>query len=251
VANPDFEKKACLLRLFNNISVNQRPYETEVENKNFIVLPHHVISPRYSMASRFMASVLARQDFKGKSVLDVGTGCGVQGVMAHYAGASAVCGVDINAEAVKNAGINFKRHGLGDDVRASNVFSAIRRGERFDSIIFEAPYYHEYTPLRPIEYAVFDPKYQALKTFFSEASSYLNPGGELIVGFSPYFGDFEVLQTQAKQNGFEETQAYQGTIETHKPKTIWNVSFLINPCLVLERKIKKIKKRRNLSRVKS
>lgn len=69
---------------------------------------------------------------KGKQVLDVGTGSGIQAITAKEAGAKKVIACDINHEAVKL--VNEK----GVETFRSDLFSNIK--EKFDLIIFNPPY---------------------------------------------------------------------------------------------------------------
>ena len=74
---------------------------------------------------------------KDKSVLDVGTGSGIQALAAQSSGASAVLAVDIDEEAINH--INK----LGIKCIKSNLFSKINKEQKFDLIIFNPPYLPE------------------------------------------------------------------------------------------------------------
>lgn len=58
-----------------------------------------------------LSQALLDIDFKGKNVLDVGTGTGVLGILAAQLGASEVFGTDIEEGAVENAIENCERNG--------------------------------------------------------------------------------------------------------------------------------------------
>jgi release factor glutamine methyltransferase len=74
-------------------------------------------------------------------VLDMGTGCGILGVVAAEK-ASRVVAVDVNPYAVRCALENAELNGVSDRLFfvQGDLFSAIRFGERFDLILFNAPY---------------------------------------------------------------------------------------------------------------
>ena len=77
----------------------------------------------------------------GDTVLDLGTGCGILGIVA--AGkARKVVATDISPIAVKCAKHNAKINNLADkvDVRIGNLFQPVKSSERFDLIIFNPPY---------------------------------------------------------------------------------------------------------------
>lgn len=77
----------------------------------------------------------------GGEVLDVGTGSGIQAIIAaKYA--DRVVGVDINERALEVAAENAELNGVADrcEFRKGDLFSPIRKNERFDLIIFNPPY---------------------------------------------------------------------------------------------------------------
>src|SRR6185312_16852143 len=73
-------------------------------------------------------------------VLDMGTGSGVCAVIAARH-ARRVVAVDINAEAVRCAGINARMNHLEHkiDVRHGDLFAPVA-GERFDLVLFNPPF---------------------------------------------------------------------------------------------------------------
>jgi release factor glutamine methyltransferase len=77
----------------------------------------------------------------GDVVLDMGTGCGILGVVAAEE-ASMVVAVDVNPFAVGCAKENAKINGVSDRLFfvRGDLFSGIRIGERFDLVLFNAPY---------------------------------------------------------------------------------------------------------------
>jgi len=77
----------------------------------------------------------------GDYVLDMGTGCGILGIIA-AAKATRVVAIDINPYAVRCAKENAKLNHLVSKMLfvQSNLFTAVRSEERFDLILFNAPY---------------------------------------------------------------------------------------------------------------
>jgi len=88
-----------------------------------------------------IADSLAQIVNKGARVLDVGTGCGVLAIITARK-AKKVVAVDMNPHAVKCAKLNAKSNGFSAkiDVRLGDLFQPIRKTERFDVIVFNAPY---------------------------------------------------------------------------------------------------------------
>jgi len=74
-------------------------------------------------------------------VLDVGTGSGVQAVLAAQQ-ADSVLGVDVNKEALTLAKQNALHNGVHEkcEFRHSNLFSGIKSSEKFDFMVFNPPY---------------------------------------------------------------------------------------------------------------
>lgn len=72
---------------------------------------------------------------KGKRVLDMGTGSGIQAIAAKYFGAKSVIACDIADDAVKQLGL------LGIKTIKSDLFSEING--KFDLIVFNPPYLPE------------------------------------------------------------------------------------------------------------
>ena len=78
---------------------------------------------------------------EGDVVLDMGTGCGILGVVAAEK-ASKVIAIDLNPFAVRCARENAKLNGVSDKMSflQGDLFTPIRIEEKFDLILFNAPY---------------------------------------------------------------------------------------------------------------
>ncbi|MBS7616431.1 methyltransferase [Candidatus Bathyarchaeota archaeon] len=77
----------------------------------------------------------------GENVLDMGTGCGILGIVAADK-ASRVVAVDINPYAVLCAKRNAKLNNVAEKMCfiQGDLFTPIKNDERFDLILFNAPY---------------------------------------------------------------------------------------------------------------
>ncbi len=77
----------------------------------------------------------------GERVLDMGTGCGILAVLA-TGKASKIVAVDINPQAIactkENAELNVVETRI--ETRLGNLFDVIKTDEKFDLILFNAPY---------------------------------------------------------------------------------------------------------------
>jgi methylase of polypeptide subunit release factors len=111
-----------------------------VQGAPFAVMPS-VFNPKVPRTGEFLASVLdSRLVNPDAEVLDMGTGSGVCAVLAARH-ARRVVAVDINAEAVRCAGINALMNHLEHkiEVRHGDLFAPVA-AERFDLILFNPPF---------------------------------------------------------------------------------------------------------------
>jgi len=75
------------------------------------------------------------------TLLDIGTGCGILAIIAARK-AKKVVATDVNPHAVECARLNAESNGLSHkiEVRQGVFFQPIQKTERFDVIVFNAPY---------------------------------------------------------------------------------------------------------------
>lgn len=162
-----------------------------------IVVPPHV-QPITGMSHLLGEAVLADAR-ESDRVLDMGTGSGVNAILA--AGASRqVVAVDINPHAVAAAQANAERNGVADriDVRQSDVFDAV--DGLFDLIVFDPPF-RWFAARDLLERATADENYRAMTTFFRYVRRHLAPGGRLLIFFGTS-GDLGYLQALVAEQGF-------------------------------------------------
>ncbi len=89
-----------------------------------------------SPSTQLLAQLTVREE--GAAVLDIGTGCGFQGLIA--AGhASAVTVTDVNPRALAFARLNGALNGVDLDVRSGSLYEPVA-GRRFDLIVSNAPF---------------------------------------------------------------------------------------------------------------
>jgi release factor glutamine methyltransferase len=150
--------------------------------------------------SHLLGEAVLAEARPGERVLDVGTGSGVNGILAATKGARVVA-VDVNPYALDAARANADRNAVADriDVRESDVFAAID-GE-FDLIVFDPPY-RWFTPRDVRERASTDENYRALTEFFGQARCHLTPTGRILIAFGTS-GDIAYLRHLMATNGFD------------------------------------------------
>ena len=161
-------------------------------------------------------------------VLDMGTGCGVNAILAATA-ASRVLAVDINPRAVEAAVINSERNGVARrvEVRRSDVFRAVGHDDRFDLIIFDPPF-RWFTPRDWLEMATSDANYQALTTFFAEAGDHLTPGGRMLIAFGTS-GDIGYLHKLIAEHGYATEVVASHTLDRDGQRVDYFVYRLTRP----------------------
>jgi release factor glutamine methyltransferase len=161
-----------------------------------------VVPPRVmpiTRVSHLLGEAVLAEAGAGERVLDMGTGSGVNAILAASRGA-AVLAVDLNPEAVEAARANAERNGVADrvEVRFSDVFSAV--DGTFDLIIFDPPF-RWFAPRSRLEMASTDENYRALTAFFEQAGDRLTPGGRMLIFFGTS-GDAAYLRSLIDQHGF-------------------------------------------------
>jgi release factor glutamine methyltransferase len=142
-------------------------------------------------------------------LLDMGTGSGVNAILAASKGAD-VLAVDINPHALRAAVANAERNGFADrvEVRYSDVFSQVEG--TFDLIVFDPPF-RWFRPRDLLEAAMTDEGYRAMTTFFRRLRSHLRPGGRALIFFGTS-GDLGYLQQLVADCGFVSEVVAQGAL---------------------------------------
>ena len=122
----------------------------------------------------------------GEWVLDMGTGCGLLGVLVAKRGAF-VLAVDVNPYALrcarKNAALNHTRSNM--DFVQSDLYSSFRETARFDVILFNAPYLPtentEGNSLLEKAWSGGATGRQVIDLFISDAPKHLKPQGRILL----------------------------------------------------------------------
>ena len=163
----------------------------------FIVTPS-VFNPKVPRTGAFLASLLdATRVDRAAEVLDMGTGCGVCAVFAARH-ARRVVAVDINAAAVRCAGINARLNHLEHkiEVRHGDLFAPLQ-SERFDLIVFNPPFLRG-TPRDDRDRAWRSS--DVAERFAAGLPAHLKPGGCALVLLSS-FGDARHFLEEFRKHG--------------------------------------------------
>lgn len=171
-----------------------QPYEVEVCGRKFVVNPG-VFSPKYFGSTKIFCKVFPYRD--NDTLLEIGCGTGIISVTAALNGSSRVVAVDINPLAVENTKINAFRHRVASVVtaRVSDIYSAIKPGELFDTIFWNSNFIFanpEFRVESMLERSLFDPGYRNHEEFLGQARKYLRSGGRVLLGFGD-FGEMDIF----------------------------------------------------------
>ncbi|MBL1277892.1 MAG: tRNA (adenine(22)-N(1))-methyltransferase TrmK [Ectothiorhodospiraceae bacterium] len=161
----------------------------KVDNREFLVMGNVAIPSAQS------AYFLSHWEvFSGESVLDLGTGSGVQAVFAADL-ASLVVATDINPVAIKATVLNAKRNGVSDriDVRQGDLFGPIKPNEKFNVILSNINYpFNKWT----------EGLWKLHERFFAEVGNHLKPDGRIYYQ-SGEFNNVSRVNDLAEKNGLK------------------------------------------------
>lgn len=118
----------CTVRAHFHLPATDTPHEVVITPKMSFGTGHHA-------TTWLMLDAMRGIDFRGKTVLDFGTGTGVLAILAGKLGATRVLAIDNDAWSVENAVENAELNGLGKkmEVQAGSLEAA--RGATFDVIL--------------------------------------------------------------------------------------------------------------------
>jgi release factor glutamine methyltransferase len=180
--------------------IHARPVPTEAVDYLgvSIVAPPEVMP--ITPTSHLLGEAVIAEIRPGDRVLDMGTGSGVNAILAASRGAMVVA-VDVNPRAIEAAMANSQANGVADrvEVRRSDVFSHV--GEVFDLIVFDPPF-RWFRPRDRVEAAMTDEGYRAMTTFFRQAGRHLAPAGRMLIFFGTS-GDLGYLQQLFAQERYD------------------------------------------------
>ncbi len=158
---------------------------------------------------------------QGETVLDIGTGSGIQSIFAAK-NASRVVATDISDMAVKNAQYNAKLYGLDNKIEVikSDLFKSIKPGETFDVILINLDYPRDYQSLG---------LWQLHERFFLEVNKYLKPNGRIYYQVG-YLENIAHVQEMTSQNGLRIIRMHMEDAFQHQRKPIlFEIQFRSKP----------------------
>lgn len=159
------------------------------------------------------SAVLARyrqHDFRGKRVLDMGCGHGIQALFALEMGASTVVATDINPTAIRNTEHNAELFGFADRIDARLVslddpgaYAVIGDDERFDFVLMNPPW-EDRTPAAVEDRVLYDDGYAFMGSALDGLLAHLEPGGRMLCGHA-YPPGMRYVRDMLRERGLKAT----------------------------------------------
>jgi methylase of polypeptide subunit release factors len=166
------------------------------------VLMKDVFSP-FASSARYHARFLFYNShyFQNKTVLDMGCGSSILGVVMAKYGAKRVIMSDISKPAIECTRINVKKFGLEDicEVRESDLFTDIP--EKVDTIIWNIPFFQGNPPKGDTISASMIMPTSLFDRFLEEAKPHLNTDGVVLVPSYSLGGHDPLISGQ--KNGYK------------------------------------------------
>lgn len=205
----DAERVDRLRRWHERISAElRRRHGGDVEHLGLrLHVPATVFPP--APMSELLGRAVIDDTGAGDRVLDMGTGCGVNAILAARV-ARDVVAVDVNPDAVAAARLNCGRHGVGErvDCRVGDLFEPV--DGTFDLVVFDPPF-RWFAPRDQLEVAFADEDYRTLTSFFEQVGDRLRPHGRVLVFFGTT-GDLAYLQELIAGAGLRAEQRSSSTL---------------------------------------
>ena len=142
-----------------------------------LVVPAGVFPP--TPTSDLLGRAVLAEARPGDRVLDMGTGSGVNAILAATVAAD-VLGVDVNPASVFAARCNAERNGVQAQFVVSDVFDHVHG--TFDLVIIDPPF-RWFAPRDLVEAAITDENYSTASRFFAGVPQRLRPGGRVLLFF--------------------------------------------------------------------
>ncbi len=194
------EERVQQLRAWHEAAYRTDAHDEDVAvsylGREFVIPPQvHPVQGAADLFGRAVLEEVRRTD----RVLDMGTGSGVNAVLAASKSADVVA-VDVNPVAVDSARKNAKRNGVGSriDVRESDVFTNVTG--KFDLILFDPPF-RWFKPRDLRERGTADENYATLRSFFETVRDYLSTDGRILLCFGTS-GDIDYMKQLVGESGF-------------------------------------------------
>jgi release factor glutamine methyltransferase len=200
------QQKQIDLQLANH---KHEPYKTDVELAPGHVLKDFSVHKNVFRPDITSAIYLARWLFynngiyEDESVIDIGCGTGIQGLVAATNGAKNVTLSDISESAVQNANVNVQTYGLEDTVKVvkGDLFENVTG--KADLVIFNHPFFPE-NPYKDVSVSKSMLGGETLlHRFFENSRDFLSEDGSIVTSYFHLAGDTNNPGLQGSNHGFD------------------------------------------------
>ena len=178
-------------------------YSIKFGELKILVFPY-VFPPKSAFSQSSQTLIKSFCNLSGQTVLDLGTGTGIQALCAAKAGATKVIASDIEKNALNCARKNIKINKLQDiiEVIESDLFEKIPK-VGFDLIIANLPII-DFNEPNPKFHSLSDPNYRLHINLFQNAAKYLNRNGKIRLIHANLEGNkaFKKLENLASNNAY-------------------------------------------------
>ncbi|MBT3940825.1 methyltransferase [Candidatus Woesearchaeota archaeon] len=138
---------------------------------------------------------------KGKKVLDIGTGSGIQAITAALAGAKEVWAADVNPIAVRCAQSNAEANNCDINFVESDLFTYVPK-KKFDLIVFNPPYLPSDGIHEDLRWSGGLEGIEVILDFLSQVKPFLARDGAILFIYSSYANP-DRLAKMMKRFGFK------------------------------------------------
>jgi release factor glutamine methyltransferase len=192
---------------------------------NFRVIPN-VLRPEL-MSAMQLAQWLCLNNglYKGKSVIDIGSGTGIQGIVMALCGAKKVMCSDISKDAIENTRLNVKNYKLTNTVKVieSDLFSNITN-QKFDVIVFNHPFFSDGSMREQLnaDFAMLE-RGSLIHRFFEDVKEFLKKDTVIVMPYFHVAGPVNDPAIQAPKHGYEVKEKYSMKVTTGLQKGLVSI----------------------------
>jgi release factor glutamine methyltransferase len=176
----------------------------------FLVLPN-VLRPEVMSAMQLAQWLYFNNTiYKNKSVMDMGSGTGIQGIIMALCGAKKVTFSDISKDAVGNTQQNVRKYRklTKIEVYEGDLFCNIP-AQKFDLIVFNHPFFSDGSMREQLnaDFAKLK-RGRLIHRFFAEAKSFLKKDGFIVMPYFHMAGQINDPAVQAPKHGYLVKERY-------------------------------------------
>jgi methylase of polypeptide subunit release factors len=148
--------------------------------------------------------------YKGKSVIDIGSGTGIQGIVMSMCGAKNVICSDVSKDAIANTKLNVKNYKLLNKIKVveSDLLNNIRV-QKFDVIVFNHPFFSDGSMREQLnaDFAMLE-RGSLIHRFFEDAKKFLKKDTVIVMPYFHVAGPINDPAIQAPKHGYDVIERY-------------------------------------------